>query len=123
MVVFLSSNLPSKPKLSLTFMQVALCTVVSVGAELRGGVALCSLILPFVLKLSETSHWHPLRLLLPVTLSCSMGLFFSVSSPANSLLMAKERINISNLVRRQKFTHLHQVNHDEWAKHWGPLLP
>ncbi|XP_075543825.1 solute carrier family 13 member 2-like [Dermacentor variabilis] len=100
LVSFLSSSVPTRPQLSLTFLQVVLCIVVSLGAELRGGVALCCIISPFVLKLCESFHWHPLRLLIPVTLCCSMGLFFSVSSPANNLLMAKERINLSNLVRQ-----------------------
>ncbi|KAL1473593.1 hypothetical protein MTO96_021889 [Rhipicephalus appendiculatus] len=94
------------PQLSLTFLQVVLCIVVSIAAELRGGVALCCIISPFVLKLCESFHWHPLRLLIPVTLCCSMGLFFSVSSPSNTLLMAKERINLSNLAVSGLFAHL-----------------
>ncbi|XP_065291991.1 Na(+)/dicarboxylate cotransporter 3-like [Dermacentor albipictus] len=106
LVSFLSSSVPTRPQLSLTFLQVVLCIVVSLGAELRGGVALCCIISPFVLKLCESFHWHPLRLLIPVTLCCSMGLFFSVSSPANNLLMAKERINLSNLAVSGLFAHL-----------------
>ncbi|XP_037567964.2 solute carrier family 13 member 3-like [Dermacentor silvarum] len=106
LVSFLSSSVPTRPQLSLTFLQVVLCIVVSLGAELRGGVALCCVVSPFVLKLCESFHWHPLRLLIPVTLCCSMGLFFSVSSPANNLLMAKERINLSNLAVSGLFAHL-----------------
>ncbi|XP_075743177.1 Na(+)/dicarboxylate cotransporter 3-like isoform X2 [Rhipicephalus microplus] len=56
--------------------------------------------------LTKAMQWHPLRLLIPVTLCCSMGLFFSVSSPANTLLMAKERINLSNLAVSGLFAHL-----------------
>ncbi|XP_037507673.1 solute carrier family 13 member 3-like [Rhipicephalus sanguineus] len=106
LVSFLSSSVPTRPQLSLNFLQVVLCIVVSIAAELRGGVALCCVVSPFVLKLCKSFHWHPLSLLIPVTLCCSMGLFFSVSSPANNLLMAKERINLSNLAVSGLFAHL-----------------
>ncbi|KAL3229862.1 hypothetical protein MRX96_023494 [Rhipicephalus microplus] len=56
LVSFLSSSVPATPQLSLNFLQVVLCIVVSIGAELRGGVALCCVISPFVLKLCESFH-------------------------------------------------------------------
>ncbi|CAN7986955.1 unnamed protein product [Ixodes pacificus] len=79
--------------LSAISLQITLSAAVSLLAELRGGVALCALVLPVVVKLSDYSH-----IALPVTLCCSMGLFFSVASPGNNLLMAKERISKGNLV-------------------------
>ncbi|CAN7985806.1 unnamed protein product, partial [Ixodes hexagonus] len=87
------SGATARPQ-SATPLQVTLSAVVSLLAELRGGVALCALVVPLAAKLSEN-----FELTLPVTLSCSMGLFFSVASPANNLLMAKERISMGNLVR------------------------
>ncbi|XP_064479457.1 solute carrier family 13 member 2-like [Ornithodoros turicata] len=101
---FLSAS--RKPRLSMSLVQVCLSASVSIIAELRGGVALVSIMLPFALKTTEAYHWHPLSVLVPATMSSSIALFSSVTSPAHVLLLATDRIKLSKLALSGIFVHI-----------------
>ncbi|XP_042146186.1 uncharacterized transporter B0285.6-like [Ixodes scapularis] len=56
LVALLMSGTTARLGLSAISLQITLSAAVSLLAELRGGVALCALVLPVVVKLSDYSH-------------------------------------------------------------------
>ena len=77
---------------------VLLMLVVSCSTAVTSNVATASVFVPVVAALAETMRLHPLYLMMPVALTCSLAFVLPVSTPPNAMAFATGRIQVADMV-------------------------
>ena len=75
-----------------------LMLVVSCSTAVTSNVATASIFVPVVAALAETMRLHPLYLMMPVALTCSLAFVLPVSTPPNAMAFATGRIQVADMV-------------------------
>lgn len=76
-----------------------LCMLVTVGATtFTSNVAMANILLPVLAEMSLAIKAHPLYLMLPVGLGCSISFFLPVSTPPNALVCTFANIKTNDMV-------------------------
>lgn len=65
--------------------------------EVTSNTATANILLPILAANAEAMNIHPLTLMIPGALSCSMAFMLPVATPPNAIVFASERIRISQM--------------------------
>lgn len=78
---------------------LAVCTLVTIISEFASNVASIQLVLPVLLPLSESLHLNPLTLMIPATLSASLGFMLPVATAPNTIVYGSGFIKASQMMK------------------------
>lgn len=73
------------------------CLTTTFLTEVTSNTATANILLPILAANAEAMDIHPLMLMVPGALSCSMAFMLPVATPPNAIIFASERIRISQM--------------------------
>jgi sodium-dependent dicarboxylate transporter 2/3/5 len=88
-----SSNTP------VYLLLLALCLLVVFISEFASNVACIQLMLPILLVMYKPLNVHPLLLMIPATLSASLGFMLPVATAPNTIVFASKRIRSQDMMK------------------------
>lgn len=77
---------------------LVVCLLVTMISEFASNVASVQLVLPILLVLSQTLHLNPLLLMVPATLSASLGFMLPVATAPNTIAFSSGRIKTPEMM-------------------------
>lgn len=90
------SSLSSLPTLVVLFL---VCLFAQCFTEFASNVAVTNVILPVLAEISKQNNIHPLYLMMPAALSCSMAFHTPVGTPPNAIASSAGNIQAKDVVR------------------------
>jgi len=67
--------------------------------EITSNTATANVILPILASVSVSTLTHPLRMMLPATMGCSMAFMLPAATPPNSIIFAVKRTDMSDFIK------------------------
>ena len=95
---YVGESLVSLRTLPPALVAVLLMLIVSATTAVTSNVATASIFVPVVAGLADSCDVHPLRFMLPVTLTCSLAFVLQVSTPPNALAFSSGRLRVRDMV-------------------------
>ena len=95
---YVGESLVSLRTLPPALVAVLLMLIVSATTAVTSNVATASIFVPVVAGLADSCDVHPLRFMLPVTLTCSLAFVLPVSTPPNALAFSSGRLRVRDMV-------------------------
>ena len=92
-------SLDAMAGLSPGLVTLLLCVIVSAVTTVTSNVATSSIFLPVVSGLAQSMGVHPLSLMIPVALTCSLAFVLPVSTPPNAMAFASGRLAVSDMIQ------------------------
>lgn len=89
------SGFRSLPPLAILF---CVCLAIQVVTEVTSNVVIANIVLPIVAEMARVVNIHPLYLMLPATISCSMSFHTPVGTPPNALVAGLVNIPTKEMV-------------------------
>ena len=78
---------------------IATCLLVTFLTELTSNTATAQVMLPIMANLGQAAGIHPLLLMLPATVSASLGFMLPVGTPPNAIVFASGHIELKQMIR------------------------
>ena len=102
---------------------LAICLVVTFLTELTSNTATANILLPVLAANAVALDLHPLLLMVPGTLCCSMAFMLPVATPPNAIVFGTDRVAMSNMARTGLVLNIVGAMVATGAVIWlGPLL-
>lgn len=76
---------------------MALCLMATFLTELTSNTATANILLPILGANAQAMDLHPLLLMIPGALSCSMAFMLPVATPPNAIVFASDRLRVSQM--------------------------
>lgn len=89
------AGLKTLPPLAILFCVCLACQVLT---EFTSNVAIANIILPVLAEMAKAIRIHPLYLMLPAAISCSMAFHMPVGTPPNALVAGLVNIPTKEMV-------------------------
>ena len=80
-------------------MIAAVSLLITFLTELTSNTATAQILLPIIAVLAVATHLHPLLLMLPATLSCSLAFMLPVATPPNAIIFGSGKLRIADMAR------------------------
>ena len=77
----------------------AVCLLITFLTELTSNTATAQILLPVIASLALATHLHPLWLMVPAALSCSLAFMLPVATPPNAIIFGSGKLRISDMAR------------------------
>lgn len=87
------SNLPLYIMISLISLVVLFTT------ELTSNIATVTLVLPILAAMAQSTHEHPLLLMIPATICCSLAFMLPVATPPNAIVFAANKLKVADMAK------------------------
>lgn len=92
-------SLGSLAQMPPALVTLLLCAIVSAVTSVTSNVATSSIFLPVVSGLADSMEVHPLSLMIPVALTCSLAFVLPVSTPPNAMAFASGRLAVRDMIQ------------------------
>jgi len=96
---WLADNLIGITNMNPFIMVFLLCSFMTFFTELTSNTASTILVLGFLIPIAQNANYHPLLLLLPVTISASYAFMLPVATPPNTIVFGSEKISIGEMMK------------------------
>lgn len=90
------SGLKTLPPLLLLFV---VCLTAQILTEFTSNVAIANIMLPVLAEMAVVIEMHPLYLMFPAALSCSMAFHMPVGTPPNAIVAGVGNIKTKDMVK------------------------
>lgn len=98
MSAMLGESLSSIKDLPFLLVLFLICLFAQIFTEFASNVAVANVMLPVLAEMSRTMEVHPLYLMFPAALSCSMAFHTPVGTPPNAIAAGVANINTRDMV-------------------------
>jgi sodium-dependent dicarboxylate transporter 2/3/5 len=83
----------------LYFMILLISLVVLFTTELTSNIATVTLVLPILAAMSQSTHQHPLLLMIPATICCSLAFMLPVATPPNAIVFSSNVLKVADMAK------------------------
>ena len=99
---------------------LGLALAVSFMTELTSNTATAEMLMPILGALSISLHWHPLLLMAPAALACSLAFMLPVATPPNAIIFGSGKVSIGDMVKTGFVINIvAAVSGALWVWFWG----
>jgi len=96
---WLAGYLEPVTSFSPLLMVLILCTFMTFFTELTSNTTSTILLLSLLMPIAKEADFHPLLILLPVTISASFAFMLPVATPPNTIVFGSDRLMIKDMMR------------------------
>lgn len=96
---WLASHLGIASKLNLFLFILMLCFIVTLISEFASNVACIQLMLPILISVQKETGTDPLLLMIPATLSASLGFMLPIATAPNTIVFSSKRFHVSDMLK------------------------
>lgn len=100
MSAMLGQSLTGLKTLPFIVVLLLICLSAQILTEFTSNVAIANVMLPVLAQLSAEMEVHPLYLMFPAALSCSMAFHMPVGTPPNAIVAGVANIATKDMVRQ-----------------------
>lgn len=97
--VVLARKLNVLSSLPLFFMILLISLVVLFTTELTSNIATVTLVLPILAAMAQSTHQHPLLLMIPATICCSLAFMLPVATPPNAIVFSSNVLKVVDMAK------------------------
>ena len=96
---WLGNQLESAGGLHPLVLIAAVSLLITFLTELTSNTATAQILLPIIASLAVATHVHPLLLMMPATLSCSLAFMLPVATPPNAIIFGSGKLRVADMAR------------------------
>jgi sodium-dependent dicarboxylate transporter 2/3/5 len=96
---WLGNQLESAGGLHPLVLIAAVSLLITFLTELTSNTATAQILLPIIASLALATHVHPLLLMMPAALSCSLAFMLPVATPPNAIIFGSGRLRVADMAR------------------------
>ncbi len=96
---WLGTLLESAGGLHPLILIAAVCLLITFLTELTSNTATAQILLPIIASLALATRVHPLLLMMPAALSCSLAFMLPVATPPNAIIFGSGKLRIADMAR------------------------
>ena len=104
--VVLADRLNILSHLPLYFMISLVCLVVLFTTELTSNIATVTLVLPILAAMAQSTSQHPLLLMIPATICCSLAFMLPVATPPNAIVFSSNILRVVDMAKAGLFLNI-----------------
>lgn len=97
--IVLADRLNVLSRLPLYFMITLVCFVVLFTTELTSNIATVTLVLPILAAMGQSTSQHPLLLMIPATICCSLAFMLPVATPPNAIVFSSNILRVADMAK------------------------
>jgi len=95
----LAQKLNILSSMPLYLMISLVCLVVLFTTELTSNIATVTLVLPILAAMAQSAHQHPLLLMIPATICCSLAFMLPVATPPNAIVFSSNVLKVIDMAK------------------------
>jgi sodium-dependent dicarboxylate transporter 2/3/5 len=96
---WLATQLNFAADMNIYLIIFGMCIVITIISEFASNVASIQLMLPILIAVQQTMDVHPLILMIPATLSASLGFMLPVATAPNTIVFGSNRLRVNDMLR------------------------
>lgn len=104
--ILLANKLNILSHLPLYFMISLVCLIVLFTTELTSNIATVTLVLPILAAMAQSNSQHPLLLMIPATICCSLAFMLPVATPPNAIVFSSNVLRVVDMAKAGLFLNI-----------------
>ena len=103
---WLATQLNFAADMNIYLIIFGMCIVITIISEFASNVASIQLMLPILIAVQQTMDVHPLVLMIPATLSASLGFMLPVATAPNTIVFGSNRLRVNDMLKAGFFLNI-----------------